>query len=453
MSSHTILDIDGYDLLDTARYADETVLTVFRESDKYLEVVRIADDLSRTVLPKQVGSDFEVDEEDEQISVGYRASGKIVRDRLDVMGFTLDATRSVFERGILARLERLTEWAADDEHNLWSHDIEMLKQISFDRWLSTFADIKARGATHWSTSSELLRYTKLTEPIQIDEMGRFLIGRDGEYPFQFPSVDIRFFLRAVVEACGDASILRQELDEVVAAGYYWYEESIAEKASVSLREDFPLNSRIIVLTEGVTDRRALERALGLLYPHLSDYFGFMDFEGAAIAGGAGPLVATVKAFAGAGVANRVIALFDNDSAARVAVRALERIDLPPSIKIAHYPPLPLLESYPTLGPSGAALMDVNGLAGSIEMYFGEDVLRDSTGELTPILWKNYESSIGTYHGEVANKISMQRRFDEKLATARTESDPASQLDWSGMQSILSSLVGAFVNEPSEIPDD
>jgi hypothetical protein len=88
-----------------------------------------------------------------------------------------------------------------------------------------------------------------------------------------------------------------------------------------------------ILTEGVTDRRVLEASLKLLYPHLAEYYAFMDFDGANAPGGAGQLVNTVKAFAGAGIANRVIALFDNDTAARSALRGLEGVSLPSSMRV------------------------------------------------------------------------------------------------------------------------
>ena len=56
------------------------------------------------------------------------------------------------------------------------------------------------------------------------------------------------------------------------------------------------------------------RLLGELTVHV--WLGFMDFEGVRIGGGAGSLVNIVKAFAGAGIVNRTVALFDNDTAAR-----------------------------------------------------------------------------------------------------------------------------------------
>ena len=75
----------------------------------------------------------------------------------------------------------------------------------------------------------------------------------------------------------------------------------------------------------------------LLYPHLDDYFGFMDFEGVRIGGGAGSLVNIVKAFAGAGIVNRTVALFDNDTAARAVLAGLRSIRLPSNIVVKHLP--------------------------------------------------------------------------------------------------------------------
>src|SRR5690606_5828854 len=125
--------------------------------------------------------------------------------------------------------------------------------------------------------------------------------------------------------------------DVIYAGYYEVDQEVAAEARASLLADFPVNAGIVVLTEGVSDARALGASLRLLYPHLAEYFSFMDFEGTRVAGGAGPLVALVKAFAGAGIANRIIAILDNDTAAAVALRGLAAIKLPDNIRVIQYP--------------------------------------------------------------------------------------------------------------------
>ena len=114
----------------------------------------------------------------------------------------------------------------------------------------------------------------------------------------------------------------------------------------------------------------------------------LDFDSSRSQGGAGHLVSIVKAFSGAGITNRVIALFDNDTAAREARRSLDAATLPSNFAVLHYPDLDALRHYPTLGPAGLSHLDINGLAASIELYFGADVLL-LDGTLAPIQWKGY----------------------------------------------------------------
>jgi hypothetical protein len=97
------LVVDDYPLLETKSDPDATILTVFRETDKYLRVVRVSDDGVCYETGKPVPADFEVDEDDEEIEVGYAAPGWVIRDRLEVMGFTLTATRNVFGEDVLRR--------------------------------------------------------------------------------------------------------------------------------------------------------------------------------------------------------------------------------------------------------------------------------------------------------------------------------------------------------------
>ena len=136
----------------------------------------------------------------------------------------------------------------------------------------------------------------------------------------------------------------------------------AEAAIHGLTADHAENAPRIILTEGSTDRAILKEALSILYPHLAEYYSFLEFNSSRSPGGAGHLVSLVKAFAGAGVTNRIVALFDNDTSAREATRALKPLSLPSNIVALHYPDLELLRDYPTLGPSGLTTLNVNGLA-------------------------------------------------------------------------------------------
>ena len=86
-------------------------------------------------------------------------------------------------------------------------------------------------------------------------------------------------------------------------------------------------------------------------------------------------------------------------------------------RVLHYPDLPLLRRYPTLGPQlvDPVIMDVNGRAGSLEMYLGRDLLTVDS-ELVPVQWTGSEGQqaqwpcLKTVIGVVVFRISAGRRL-------------------------------------------
>jgi len=263
--------------------------------------------------------------------------------------------------------------------------------------------------------------------------------------FGFDLGDPRYLLRAAVERVSPESEVRQDLSEVVSGGYYGLATKVAESSRQDLRSKLVADVPTVVLTEGRTDSEFLRSALGVLLPHLTDYYTFLDFESIGVRGGAGPLVETVKSFVAASIANRVVAIFDNDTAAAIAMRPLQRVALPSTVRVLQLPPLPLGSQYPTVGPTGQADADVNGSAGSIELYFGEDVLRRADGKLTPVIWKTYDPSVERYQGELDDKGRLQDAFRAKLRASQEAG--SLQGDWSGMSLILYRLINAFTPTP------
>jgi hypothetical protein len=183
----------------------------------------------------------------------------------------------------------------------------------------------------------------------------------------------------------------------------------------------------------------LASAIEILMPHLAGYVKFLDYE-VGNEGGASAAVRTLKSFAAAGISNRIMAIFDNDSAAYEAVMTLKSSKLPSHYRVMHYPDLDLANKYPTLGPQGDAVMNVNRLAGSIELYLGSDVLTTENGALMPVQWKGYMGKVKSYQGEVVDKAALQRAFQEKLKFARADPRNVRKQDWSGLQLILDKLI-------------
>ncbi|MFD7283611.1 HEPN/Toprim-associated domain-containing protein [Streptomyces sp. NPDC059862] len=210
----------------------------------------------------------------------------------------------------------------------------------------------------------------------------------------------------------------------------------------SLAQDAPL----LVLTEGPTDARLLAAGMEVTHPHLKGYVTFFDFAVAGAEGGVAQLAKTVSAFVAAGVANRFVALADNDTEAHAGLANLKKQPLPERCRVLHYPPLSVLEAYPTLGPYGDEPVpaDVNGRAGSLEMYLGRDVLQSENHTLVPVQWRSWNPKLRRYQGTLAeaDKKAAQERFLHKVQTHRSGQGNGHE-DWDGIRAIIDTVVAAF----------
>ncbi|MFI6014082.1 hypothetical protein ACIBAG_35670 [Streptomyces sp. NPDC051243] len=208
-----------------------------------------------------------------------------------------------------------------------------------------------------------------------------------------------------------------------------------------LAQDAPL----LVLTEGPTDARLLAAGMEVTHPHLKGFVTFFDFAVAGAEGGVAQLAKTVSAFVAAGVANRFVALADNDTEAHAGLANLKKQPLPERCRVLHYPPLRFLETYPTLGPYGDEPVpaDINGRAGSLEMYLGRDVLRSDDHTLVPVQWRSWNPKLRRYQGTLAEaeKKAAQDRFLHKVQAHRSKQ--ANGHDWDGIRAIIDTIVSAF----------
>jgi HEPN/Toprim N-terminal domain 1 len=447
VGSYASLTVDGRELFSTKSEVDPLAMTVFTESDRVAMLVRDNGEPASQALPPDWRDDSYLElPDDVRVHIVYRAIGRVVADRLEVMGVTLAVVRNAFERRLRERADEFAE-AVERDDMPRAALAGLLREATFLDWSDAFRELMTLPAH--PTWPFFVRQELRTE------MMRFVAeeAADGMF-FGLPG-DARYLLRAVVEICGPGSIVEYDISDLVGGGWYGQNEPVAARTVKALRADARLNSPTIVLTEGSTDQALIEGALSLLAPHLIGYLTFMDFVGSNAPGGAAALVAAVKAFAGAGVTNRVIALFDNDAAGHAAVRTLARTTLPESIRIATLPDLPLARRYPTVGPSGSAVEDVNGRAGSIELYFGTDVLRDPDGKLRPVEWHALDRGVRRWQGELRDKSGLQVRFRQKLHDARADPGLLLSLDWNGMESVIRGLTGAFSHgsAPSIPPAD
>ena len=409
---------------------------IFRPSDKLMERI---DRRDRERLAKYVMEEYvdEYDEDNPFTRVEYRCSAAAARDRLDLKGFTYEVAEASFKTGLRDKIQRCEEVAKRVTRipGLFDEELQVLRSLTVEDWLKAFGRILKERLT--SQSLDQLPSTDDQLPLL-----RYMFGPPQDF-YGFPGGDYRHFARLATEEASPHEQLTYDLSNLVAGGWIDEVDDLVAQAESLMNTDFLLAQRVIVLTEGDTDKRILERSLKLLHPHLADYFHFFDFTGKKLGGGVGELANLVRAFAAADVRHRIIALFDNDTAAKAALSNVSLEALPNNIAIRHYPNLPMAQHYPTLGPSGETRMDVNGLAGSIELYLGEDILRSADDLLSPVQWTGYEQKVGAYQGKVIDKKRIQQEFDEKLALCEANPEEVGSHDWEGIRAILDTMRTAF----------
>lgn len=383
-----------------------------------------------------------------------------MKDRLDLLGFTLGTATTAFVDGVARKLRQAEQDIQDYEASVRDGPpvalkslpkaasdatehcermlivcrkmVEALTRINLELWLQGLRKVRRLG----------LIANRLRAPEKCDCIIEYILELGG-LRWGFPGTDPRFLLRLLLEACEPDDIADYDLTDLILGDQFEASDDIVGYAEYLISREHETYRRIVVLTEGASDKWILERSLKLLYPHLSEFFSFMDFKGARIEGGAGALSNLVKAFAGARISNRVVAVFDNDTAGTSALQSLAQIKLPENIVVMRLPRLPLAEQYPTQGPTGISLMDINGLACSIELYLGVDVLKVQDGNYIPIEWRGLDVKLRQYQGEILEKDRIQDLFRSKLAMCEKDPSEISQSDWAGMKLVLACLREAF----------
>jgi hypothetical protein len=94
VGSYASFSIDSYQLLSSKSVVNAVVMMVFTDAEK-----RIRQEKFPGLNPADPPISDEFENEDSHTILEYVASGAVVLDRLDAMGFTLQATRTLYESG------------------------------------------------------------------------------------------------------------------------------------------------------------------------------------------------------------------------------------------------------------------------------------------------------------------------------------------------------------------
>jgi hypothetical protein len=409
MGSWCELTVDGFSVSGSKSYVDDIILSVFHERDR-----RVGPDPSN-----QEG-------EENNLRYEYATSAQAMRERLDTLGFTAKRARTDYAQGHAEYLEMVSDWDWQPQS-----EREQLRGKTYDYWCAAIRRLVPQGFQTWD------------EDKFSHDPDAALIAQHGEYGLGAHFSDLRLLLRGVLDALPEAREVALDYTHLVDGGYYAADERVCADARLRWAEDQPAYGPIVLLTEGRSDTRVLSAAIEAMAPHLADLFGFLDFEGLKLQGGADTLAKTVRAFVGARVSTRVVAIFDNDTAGAAAMASLADVRLPPNIRAIALPSSGVGSRYPTEGPQGVSPMDVNGMACSIELYLGQDAVSDGLGGLRPVRWTGWNPKMGRYQGEIEGKPQVEERF---IATfSRCASPAEARSAFPDLARVVDKIAGVFAD--------
>jgi hypothetical protein len=395
MGSYCEIRFDDLHVLSAKSAVPDIYVSLFQESDLR--------------CPKNPKSANDEEIEEEHVYAVRRA---VMLQRFDILGITADAARRAFEDWHRGEIEVMAEWANDGES--WARDeLKALRRLSFEAWSA-----RVPQALRDQFDSKKKRSGDAIEEKMLD--------RDDGWLF-FKASDIRLTVRALLDACHDIKEVTLDISDLVGGGYINQNTSICDEARRPSAMTRPVLEPTIILGEGSSDVRVLKLSLGVLHPHLKDFFSFFDHKELSVDGGASYLVKFLQAFAAARISSRIVALFDNDTAGGEAYNRAKALPLPSNIKVLRLPDIELAKSYPSVGAQGTHFVDVNGRAASIELYLGRQNLTRSDGELTPVRWGGRSDKAGAYQGEIEGKADVVNRFCEGLRRLRTTGEAQAAL--------------------------
>lgn len=388
MGSFSHMTIAEYPIFENKNaYYEEVVNLIFLPEDFVLEQ-RL--NSSRNII---IWGDAYENKKGKYIFKGFKQTAKTCKQRLEIYGTSIQKAKNDFQSAKkIAREEGFYKFP--------------IHKVSFEQYLNEISNI----LTNKKRNDNQL-YTNLKDSLIAGELGIYGQSSQGH-------------LYSILSVLPDDTTIEYDLTEVIDSG--WVKEQEVKKINIE---------KIIVLTEGKTDVEFISAGLTKLYPHLSDYYHFIDFDEYKVESNASALVKLVISLVASNIKHPIIVLFDNDTAGIMEMKKLNSIRLAQNFKILKYPDLKLAKKYPTIGPTGIKKMNVNGLACGIEMYFGQETLTKKN-ELIPIQWKGFNEKEKKYQGEISEKTYVQEEFRKKIKSNET-------IDFSDIDLILNEIFDAY----------
>ena len=257
MGSYTELYIDDYPVLSSKSYVDGEVMTIFSESDKKTYKRRISE------RNKLIWGEWsENDDQEEEVAHEYTTNVAHAIDRLEVIGFTLPKANEELNSWVKEHIQMYKEELTGPLAEFRKLEIDLLEYVNIKDFIIAFKELREKQFPLGSNVN--------TEEFGLSDLGAYLTNGGG-WMFNYPGNDIRCYLRVFLESCSSDSLVTQDITEITNAGYYEINDYVRDIEVDNLTCDYEVNSKIIILTEGTSDKTIIERSL-FYFIHILVFF-------------------------------------------------------------------------------------------------------------------------------------------------------------------------------------
>lgn len=248
-----------------------TVITIEIGNYGFISEKNTFGDLLLPFSPTSLYIEEAIDESGRAITKRYFSlSISQMKDILDYTGHTLSAAQNNFEHAKenIVYISREIE-DIEIDHQPIADEVEQF--YSFDEWrvaVNKYALILANDIFDHGTCKYLALEEERKKPLTISEKMVMDTLPFGYFGLDYEDIDRWNLFRVIIEAFPDDEVVTLDYTELFEAG--WCNETPSEEEYCS--------EKTIILTEGKFDAEAISESLQLLYPHMSKFFSFVDFD-------------------------------------------------------------------------------------------------------------------------------------------------------------------------------
>ena len=328
-----------------------------------------------------------------EIKKGYSRKLALVKPRLDLLGYTLENIKTIYESTYTEYCDVMGEYADS--------------VLTFEEYFNVFSKINLSKVNTLTEDDDWDFGEYVTKCIFEDKeiqrlLKKYSLGRkSGEFYENLPP---RLLVRVLCENPTAKDLpLQWYMADHVENG--WSKE---EDLSPKLED----KDKILIVTEGKSDTFILQTSINKLFPAISDFFYFIDMEENYPFTGTGNLYNFASGLTKIKIQNKTIIVFDNDEAGIFSYnKCQEKLDAIPNLKFYHLPDMDEFKNFLTVGPTGDSYQDINGKAVSIECFLDLDF---NSPKIPKVRWTIYNEKNNKYQGALISKDEYTRTFKKHL---------------------------------------